>query len=61
MMEQVKIGQIIVDSYGISKVIRLNNFGGYTAQEIIPKEVFIEAYNKWIAPSTTITEKEDKE
>lgn len=47
-MEQVKLGQIIVDSYGISKVVKLEDYGGYTAEQIIPKEVFIEAYNKYI-------------
>lgn len=59
MMKQVKIGQLIVDNYGISKVIKLDDFGGCVKQQIIPKEIFIEAYNKWIAPSITIAEKED--
>ena len=47
-MEQVKIGQFIVDSYGISKVVKLDDWGGYTAEQIIPKEVFIEAFQKYI-------------
>lgn len=58
-MEQVKIGQVIVDSYGISKVIKLDDFGGYTAEQIIPKEVFIEAYNKWIIPNIVIAERSE--
>jgi len=47
-MNEVKMGQVIVDSYGISKVVKLDGFGGYTAEQIIPKEVFIKAYNKYI-------------
>lgn len=47
-MEQVKIGQVIVDDYGISKVIKLDDWGGYIAEQIIPKEVFIEAFQKYI-------------
>ena len=47
-MSEVKIGQVIVDRYGISKVVKLDGWGGYTTEQIIPKEVFIEAYNKYI-------------
>lgn len=47
-MEQVKIGQVIVDDYGISKVIKLDDWGGYIEELIIPKEVFIEAFQKYI-------------
>jgi len=47
-MEEIKIGQVIVDSYGISKVVELDDFGGYTAKQMIPKEVFIEAFQKFI-------------
>ena len=47
-MEQIKLGQIIVDSYGISKVVKLEDFGGYTAEQIIPKEAFVEAFQKFI-------------
>ena len=55
-MKEVKLGQIIVDNYGISKVIKLDDFGGYEAEQIIPKEAFIEAYNRWII----LTENENK-
>lgn len=47
-MTQAKIGQMIVDDYGISKVIKIDDWGGYTSELIIPKETFIEAYKKWI-------------
>ena len=47
-MAEVKIGQMIVDDYGISKVIRIDNLG-YMSEVIIPKDVFIEAYKQWIA------------
>lgn len=47
-MDKIKIGQVIVDSYGIGKVVELDDFGGYTAEQIIPKEVFIEAFQKFI-------------
>lgn len=49
-MAKEQIGQVIVDNYGISRVIKLDDFGGYEAKQIIPKEAFIEAYNKWITP-----------
>ena len=47
-MSEVKIGQFIVDSYGISRVVKLEDYGGYIAEQIMPKEAFIEAYNKYI-------------
>lgn len=47
-MSEIKIGQIIVDSYGIGKVIEVGDFGDYTVEQIIPKEVFIEAFEKYI-------------
>ena len=54
-MSEVKIGQFIVDNYGICKVIEIGDFGGYTVEQIIPKEVFIEAFEKYIK-----AESEDK-
>ena len=47
-MEQVGVGKRIVNDYGISKVIQVDDWGGYTTEMIIPKETFIEAYEKWI-------------
>ena len=47
-MTEVKLGQMIVDDYGIGKVIQIDDWGGYTSQIIIPKEIFMEAYKKWI-------------
>lgn len=46
-MAEVRIGQMIVDDYGISKVIRMDDLG-YMSEVIIPKDIFIEAYKKWI-------------
>lgn len=47
-MKQVKEGQFIVDSGGISKVVEAYSDGGYVTKQIIPKEVFIEAFQKFI-------------
>lgn len=47
-MVDVKIGQMIVDDYGISKVIRMDDLG-YMSEVIIPKDIFIEAYKQYIA------------
>lgn len=49
--EQVKIGQIIVDSDGISKVVEVYNSGSYVTVQMIPKEVFVEAFQKFIKES----------
>lgn len=48
-MTQVELGQMIVDDDGINKVIQLHDWGGYTSEQIMPKEIFIEAYKRWIA------------
>ena len=49
-MEQVKIGQEIVSDSGIGRVVRIGDFGSYTAEMIISKEAFIEAFEKWVLP-----------
>ena len=50
-MEQVKIGQEIVSDSGIGRVVRIGDCGSYTAEMIISKEAFIEAFEKWGLPS----------
>ena len=43
------LGDLIVDDNGISKIVSIDpNYSGYTSELILPKEVFIEAYNKYI-------------
>lgn len=41
-------GEYEVDDYGISVVERVLEEGQYITRTIMPKEVFIEAYNKYI-------------
>ena len=47
-MKEVKIGQLVVTSHNIGRVIELTDNGGYISEQVIPKEVFVEAYKKWI-------------
>ena len=42
-------GVLFVDDYGINKVIEVDENGTVTAERIIPRDTFIEAYNKFIA------------
>lgn len=41
-------GVVFVDDYGINKVIEVDENGVITAQMVIPRDTFIEAYNKFI-------------
>ena len=41
-------GVLFVDDYGINKVIEVDENGTVTAQRIISRDTFIEAYNKFI-------------
>ena len=41
-------GVLFVDDYGINKVIEVDENGTVTAQMVIPRDAFIEAYNKFI-------------
>ena len=43
-------GEFEVTDKGIERVIAVGDYGGYTVELVIPKEVFIEAYKKWIEP-----------
>lgn len=54
MSEQVKIGQVVVTSYDIGKVIKLGDCGGYVSEQIISKEAFIQAFEEWILPRLEI-------
>ena len=46
--EKLYPGKFVVDDYGICKIIDVDDDGIATAMTIIPKETFIEAYNKFI-------------
>lgn len=46
--KKVKTGQLVVTSHDIGRVIRPTDNGGYISEQVIPKEVFVEAYKKWI-------------
>lgn len=46
-------GVLFVDDYGINKVIEVDEDGTITAQMIIPRYTFIEAYNKFIKEGDT--------
>lgn len=41
-------GVLFVDDFGINKVIEVDENGTVTAERIIPRDTFIEAYNKFI-------------
>lgn len=41
-------GVLFVDDYGINKVIEVDENGTVTVERIIPRDTFIEAYNKFI-------------
>ena len=42
-------GVLFVDDFGINKVIEVDEHGTVTAERIISKDIFIEAYNKYIS------------
>ena len=42
------LGDFVVGDNGISRIIEVDGYAGYTAELVLPKEVFIEAYNKYI-------------
>ena len=42
------LGDFIVKDSGIFKITEVDGYAGYTAELVLPKEVFIEAYNKYI-------------
>lgn len=49
-----QIGEYEVDDYGISKIEKVIDEKHYITRCIMPKEVFIEAYNKYIGDKTKI-------
>ena len=47
------LGDLIVGDNGISKIVRVDpDYSGYTSELILPKEIFVEAYNKYIKGDT---------
>ena len=42
------LGDFVVGYNGISRIVEVDDYAGYTAELVLPKEVFIEAYNKYI-------------
>lgn len=42
-----KHGDYEISSRGIERIIKVDD-GGYTTELIMPKEIFIKAYKKWI-------------
>lgn len=42
------LGDFIVGERGIARITNVDNEAGYTATVVLPKETFIEAYNKYI-------------
>lgn len=60
-MEKRQVGEMIVTDRGIERVIETGDLGSYTTELIISKEVFQEAYEKYIESKTeeldmTVTE-----
>ena len=48
----IKVGDIVVMEDGFGKVLEVSAYGLYTTELIMSKEVFIEAYKKWIEEQT---------
>ena len=60
-MNNVKIGQIVVTNNDIGRVIRVGDCGSYTSEQIISKEAFVEAFEKWILPKVKMDMRGDTE
>lgn len=45
-------GKVVVDDYGINEIIDVDVDGIATARTLIPKEAFVDAYNKYIKGDT---------
>lgn len=43
-----RLGEIVVKDWGICKIVDVDDYAGYTMETIMPKEVFAEAYKKYI-------------
>lgn len=43
-----RLGEIVVKDHGICKIIDVDDYAGYTMETILPKEVFVEAFKKYI-------------
>lgn len=46
--DSLRVGDLVVDKFGICEVTEVDD-GIITAKIVIPKDIFIEAYNKFIA------------
>ena len=42
------LGDFIVRENGIYRITEVDGYAGYTSELILPKDIFIEAYNKYI-------------
>ena len=42
------LGDFIVREKGIYRITEVDDYAGYTSELILPKDIFIEAYNKYI-------------
>ena len=47
-----RLGEIVVKDHGICKIVDVDGYAGYTMETIMPKEVFVEAYKKYIQGDT---------
>ena len=47
-MENKHIGDFEVSESGIERVIDIGDYGSYTTELIIPKDIFVEAINKYM-------------
>ena len=50
--ENLYPGKVIVDDVGISVIVSVDEKGIATAQTLLPKSAFVEAYNKYIKEGT---------
>lgn len=52
MEQHIKRGQFVVESDGISQVVEVDDSGKiYVTRQIMPKEIFVEAFQKFIKES----------
>ena len=47
-----QVGEYEVSDKGVELVVNVGDYGTYTTQMVLPKEIFIECYNKWIKEHT---------
>lgn len=47
-----QVGEYEVSDKGVELVVDVGDCGTYTTKMVLPKEIFIECYNKWIKEQT---------